>query len=70
MQETIKTYTEVNKNNELNFRIQRIEDIYTERNGEADEPHRHDYFTVILIKEASGKHIIDFKEYDLQPNQV
>ncbi len=70
MQEPIKTYSQVNKNNELNFRIQRIEDIYTERNGEADEPHRHDYFTVILIKEASGKHIIDFKDYDLQAKQV
>ncbi len=70
MQETIKTYTVVSKNSDFNFRIQRIEDIYTERNGEADEPHRHDYFTVILIKEASGKHIIDFKGYDLQAKQV
>lgn len=70
MQETIKTYSEVNKNSDLNFRIQQIEDIYTERNGEPDEPHRHDYFTVILVKDAAGKHIIDFNEYDLQAKQV
>jgi AraC-like DNA-binding protein len=70
MQETIKTYAEVNKNSDLNFRIQRIEEIYAERNGEPDEPHRHDYYTVILVKNATGKHIIDFNEYTLEANQI
>jgi len=70
MKETIKTYKDVNNNNDLNFRIQRIEDIYTERNGEPDEPHRHDYYTVILVKEAVGKHIIDFNVYTLEAKQV
>lgn len=70
MEETIKTYKDVNHNSGTNFRIQRIEDIYAERNGEADEPHRHDYYTIILVKEAAGKHIIDFNAYSLEPNQV
>lgn len=67
---SVKTYKDVNQGSGMNFRVQRIEDIYAERNGEADEPHRHDYYTIILVKDAAGKHIIDFNEYPLEPNQV
>jgi AraC family transcriptional regulator, transcriptional activator of pobA len=66
----VKTYKDVNHDNGLNFRIQRMEDIYTERNGKIDEPHRHDFYTVLLVKEASGKHIIDFNEHPFSANQV
>ncbi len=70
MEQNVKTYKEVNRDNTLNFRIQKMEDIFLERNGEADSPHRHDYYTALLIKEASGKHVIDFNEYPLATNQV
>jgi len=40
------------------------------RNGKPDTPHRHNYYTVLLVKKAKGKHIIDFKEYALIGNQV
>jgi AraC-like DNA-binding protein len=66
----VKTYRNVNNDSGLHFRIQRMENIYTERNGITDEPHRHDYYTVLLVKEASGKHIIDFNEYPFSDNQV
>ncbi|MCW0483260.1 AraC family transcriptional regulator [Gaoshiqia sediminis] len=39
--------------------------LYEAATGEADRPHRHDYFTILLIEKASGKHIIDFQEYQL-----
>jgi AraC-like DNA-binding protein len=52
------------------FSISRMEDIYAKRGGQQDLPHRHDYFTVILIKNAKGQHIVDFNEYHLQANQV
>ena len=70
MQENIKTYKDVNNKSGINFRIQRMEEIYAERNGIADEPHRHDYYTVLLVKDASGKHFIDFNEVAMKPNQV
>ncbi len=70
MQETIKTYKDVDSKSGVNFRISRMEDIYTERNGMQDDPHRHDYFTVLLVKNAQGKHVIDFNEYLLGQNQV
>ncbi|NOX85168.1 MAG: AraC family transcriptional regulator [Chlorobi bacterium] len=54
----------------VSFRISRMEDIYSKRLGKTDEPHRHDYYTVLLVKQASGKHIIDFNQYPLTSNQV
>lgn len=47
-----------------------MEDIYAKRLEKTDEPHRHDYYTVLLVKQASGIHIIDFNRYPLTSNQV
>ncbi|NGY35907.1 AraC family transcriptional regulator [Flavobacterium sp. XN-5] len=47
-----------------------MEDIYTKRNGIVDEPHRHNYYTVLIINKANGQHIIDFNTYELANNQI
>ncbi len=70
MDSPVKTYKDVNTDSGLHFRIQRMQEIYEQRSGKTDEPHRHDYYTVLLIKKASGKHIIDFNEYPFSPNQI
>ncbi len=71
LMEVIKTYKEFGEsNNSVSFRISRMEDIYSERSGKTDDPHRHEYYTVLLIKRASGEHIIDFNRYPLAPNQI
>jgi AraC-like DNA-binding protein len=47
-----------------------MEDIYTQRNGKADEPHRHDYYTVLLVAQGNGTHSIDFNAYPLANHQI
>lgn len=47
-----------------------MEDIYENRKGKADIPHRHDYYTILLVKDGNGNHIIDFMKYPLSSNQV
>ena len=48
---SVKTYNKINKNDEkLNFSISKMEDIYDSRQGATDEPHRHDYYTVLIVK--------------------
>ncbi len=65
-QDTIKTYEQVNREDaSAHFRVAKMEDYYELRNGKVDAPHRHNYYTVLLVKKASGRHIIDFKEYEL-----
>ena len=67
----IKTYTRVDHfRDSISFRISRTEDIYSERGGKKDVPHRHDFYTLLLLKQAKGKHIVDFTDYPLAGNQV
>lgn len=67
----IKTYNQVDQDHgSVTFRISRMEDIYDERGGARDDPHRHDYYTLLLVKQANGKHVVDFNEYPLAGNQV
>ena len=69
--ESFKTYQEVNSEKaNLNFGISKMQDIYQKRNGATDEPHRHNYFTVLIIKKAKGLHKIDFTSYDLSERQI
>ncbi|WP_394996036.1 AraC family ligand binding domain-containing protein [Emticicia sp.] len=35
-----------------------------------DFPHRHDFYNLIYIKRGSGTHDIDFKRFDVEPNQI
>ena len=68
---SVKTYNKINKNDEkLNFSISKMEDIYDSRQGATDEPHRHDYYTVLIVKKANGIHKIDFESYELMDSQV
>lgn len=67
----IKTYKNLHPEKQrLSFDIKRMEDIYEKTKGKTDEPHRHDYFIILLVKSAKGKHIIDFNEFELGPKQM
>ena len=47
-----------------------MEVIYDRAQGAVDQPHRHDYFTVVLVEGARGTHHIDFTNYPLSERQV
>lgn len=68
---TVKTYQNINANvDSASFWISKMEDIYTKRDGKVDEPHRHNYYTVLIINTAKGLHKIDFNDYELGNQQV
>jgi AraC-like DNA-binding protein len=58
------------ENAPASFVIKTMEEIDRRQNGIADNPHRHNYYTVIWSFTATGKHIIDFKEYPILPNHI
>ncbi|MFK8101137.1 MAG: helix-turn-helix domain-containing protein [Saprospiraceae bacterium] len=67
----IKTYKIVAPAREQHaFEIKRMETIYEKNDGQTDEPHRHDYFIVLLVETAAGKHLIDFNEFALEDRQL
>jgi AraC-like DNA-binding protein len=67
----VKTYHQVDKGNrEAVFSISKMEDIYARRDGKTDKPHRHDFYTVLVIRSAQGTHKVDFNEYKLADQQI
>jgi AraC family transcriptional regulator, transcriptional activator of pobA len=52
------------------FVIKTMEEVNQKSGGIADDPHRHNYYSVIWSFTATGKHIIDFKEYDIEPDHI
>ncbi|MEL6142265.1 MAG: helix-turn-helix transcriptional regulator [Bacteroidota bacterium] len=54
----------------ISIRLQRMEHIYQLAEGQVDDPHRHDYYTVIWVRSGEGQHLIDFNSYPLTPNSV
>ncbi|HBZ67860.1 MAG TPA: transcriptional regulator [Bacteroidales bacterium] len=67
----MKIYTQVDTMNEVvTFRISRMETVYEIRNGQPDVPHKHHYYTILIIREARGMHYIDFKAHTLTERQI
>ena len=48
------------------FIIKTMEEI----GSQVDDPHRHNYYTVIWPYTATGKHFVDFKEYAIIPHHI
>ena len=71
MVDSVKTYKQIHKTDQsLNFGISRMEEIFDKRHGQSDTAHRHDFYTILFTITAKGKHLIDFREYDLADNQI
>jgi len=67
----IKIYNDVHpKEKNVSFAIKRMEDYWSIQQSQPDEPHRHGYYTVLLVLIGEGEHIIDFHSYPLGIRQV
>ena len=67
----IKTYHEVvPENTSITFDIKRMEDIYDKVQGLADEPHRHEYYIVLIVLKAKGSRSVDFQKFELKNHQM
>ncbi len=66
MHTEIATYELFDQNGKpTDFILKDMGELYDSFAGQVDAPHRHSYFTMLLIEKASGQHIVDFKAYDL-----
>jgi len=71
MHDEIKTY-ELTAGTGIttDFILKNMAELYEASGGSPDKPHRHNYYTILLVKHGKGKHIIDFKEYELAGNSL
>lgn len=62
---------ELEQQSKIGFTAKLMEDIYDESKGQIDEPHRHEYYTIIWPQSnVKGKHIIDFNEFEIKKNGI
>jgi AraC-like DNA-binding protein len=47
-----------------------MQDIFASAQGKNDIPHRHDYYTVLLVEKANGRHFIDYQTYPFRSREV
>lgn len=52
------------------FVIKTMEEIDLGLGGIADNPHKHNYYTVIWSVNATGRHVIDFMEYPILRDHI
>lgn len=66
MSEGIPNYDLKVASEEKQFSIKTMESIWDLFSGEPNKPHRHNYYTVLWVKKASGIHRVDFRNYPLK----
>lgn len=54
----------------VDFAIRSVEEVIAIFGSQTDVPHRHNYYTVLWSQNESGRHIIDYREYEMQANDV
>ncbi len=68
--EKIYSYQLIYNGAPMPFVIKTMEEIDEQLGGISDNPHRHNYYTIIWPLTATGKHVVDFKEYPILPHHV
>ncbi|MFP2997133.1 AraC family transcriptional regulator [Spongiivirga sp. MCCC 1A20706] len=54
----------------LQFELYDLNQYRKKSLNEAARPHSHSYYQIIWFTKGRGKHFVDFKEYNLQPNTI
>lgn len=69
--DVIKEYQNVSSDDDqLSFRISRTEDMWKDQGGTSESPHRHGFYTVILLQSGTGIHTIDYTQYVIHPQTL
>jgi AraC family transcriptional regulator, transcriptional activator of pobA len=66
---TIEQINQCDQHVKMNLDIRRLED-HIAMMTDVVFPHRHDFYNLIYITQGSGTHDIDFKQFEVVPNQL
>jgi len=70
MDSPIPSQVLTHNNQEVFFAFRTMEENHERTGGKPDVPHRHEFYTILLVKNACGKHFVDYIEYPLKPGIV
>lgn len=66
----IQNYELRHMDEEVSFAMRSVEEVIEMFGNRVDHPHSHNYYTVLWSQNYSGRHIIDYKEYEMRPNDI
>jgi AraC family transcriptional regulator, transcriptional activator of pobA len=66
----IPSFELIHEGQTADFVFKKIQDGVNVHGYKEEVPHRHNYYTVMWAIEMSGKHVIDYKEYNIQNNNI
>lgn len=66
----IPSYELRHNNQEVTFAIRSMQEVIEMFGTTRDVPHSHQYYTLIWSQNASGRHIIDYQEYEMKPDDI
>ena len=66
---TIEFLNQCDQHIKMNLDIRRLED-HIKNMDNVKFPHRHDFYNLLYITQGSGTHEIDFKQFQIVPNQL
>ncbi len=52
------------------FAYRSMEENHEKTGGKPDLPHRHEFYTILLLRNACGKHFVDYVEYPMKPGII
>jgi AraC family transcriptional activator of pobA len=66
----IPSYKLKHNEQEVTFAIRSMQEINKKAANQKDTPHSHEYYTLLWSQNASGRHIIDYKEYEMNADDI
>ncbi|PKO97442.1 MAG: hypothetical protein CVU12_00200 [Bacteroidetes bacterium HGW-Bacteroidetes-7] len=66
----IPSFDLYHEDNPVMFAYRTMEEIWEETGGESDDPHRHNFYTIIWVKQGTGVHMIDFTSHEMKPGRL
>lgn len=66
----IPSYELKHNNRDVTFAIRSMQEVIDLFGTTKDKPHSHQYYTLIWSQNASGRHIIDYREYQMNPDDI
>jgi AraC family transcriptional regulator, transcriptional activator of pobA len=70
MESPIPNQQLLHNNEKVFFAFRTMEENHKRTGGIPDVPHRHDFYTILLVRNANGKHFVDYVEYPLKPGII
>ncbi len=62
----IPEYSLTVENLPTDFVVRTAQEIELRNGGKKDVPHRHNYYTILLVSKGKGKHLVDYNEFNIE----